>query len=490
MNVVPLFEAIASRPAGTAVLRGPAGSWDAPALLGEVAAFAARLAGGRVLAVLADNGPAWAIADLAALHAGIVHLPLPAFFSAAQLAHALQAAGADMLLTDQPARIAALELGFAPAGEWQGLALLRRAVAPAALPAGTAKLSFTSGSTGAPKGVCLSAAGLLATATALTWRLGDLGIARHLAVLPLALLLENVAGVYAPLLLGAEVRLPPLQALGWAGMAGFDPAALQRAVTASESASVILVPELLKAWTQYLAAAGERAPAALRFAAVGGARVDAALLARARALGLPAYQGYGLTECGSVVSLNRPGDDGDGVGRPLGHAAVRVADGELHIATPAFLGYLGSAADPGEFATGDLGHLDAAGHLHLSGRRKNLLVTSYGRNVAPEWVESVLLAQPEVAQAVVGGESRPWLHGVLVPMPGAGEAGLARAVARANAALPDYARLGGWIAAAPFTPQNGQATGNGRPVRAAILNHHAAALAALYQREESTDVVL
>ncbi len=490
MSAAPLFDSLAARPAGTPVLHGSAGSWDAPALLREIEDFAARLTGGRVLAVLADNGPAWVIADLATLHSGMVHLPLPAFFNGAQLAHALQASGADLLLTDQPARVATLGLGFAPAGEWQGLVLLRRDVAPAALPRGTAKLSFTSGSTGAPKGVCLSAAGLLATATALTDRLGDLGIARHLAVLPLALLLENVAGVYAPLLLGAEVRLSPLQALGWTGMAGFDPAALQRAATMSKPGSVILVPELLKAWTQYLAVTGTRAPTALRYAAVGGARVDAGLLARARALGLPAYQGYGLTECGSAVSLNRPGDDGDGVGRPLGHAVVRVVEGELRIATPAFLGYLGGSAEAGEFATGDLGDIDAQGHLHLSGRRKNLLVTSFGRNIAPEWVESVLLAQPEIMQVVVAGESRPWLHGVLVPLPGAGREDLARAVTRANAVLPDYARIGGWIAAAPFSPQNGLATGNGRPLRTAILNFHAAALVALYHREEPTDVVL
>ena len=143
-----------------------------------------------------------------------------------------------------------------------------------------------------------------------------------------------------------------------------------------------------------------------------------------------------------------------------------------------------------EFATGDLGALTADGHLQISGRRKNLLITSFGRNVAPEWVEAALLAQPAIAQALVAGEARPWLAALLVPAPGAGEAALAAAVAAANATLPDYARIGGWAAAEPFTPTNGQATGNGRPKRAAILSHYAAALAALYEAEETRDAVL
>lgn len=496
MNGGSLFAALAARPPGDIVLRGERSAWNAVAVRHAVRDLADRFAGSRVLAVLADNGPEWVIADLAALHAGLVHLPLPAFFSPAQLAHALTATAADALLTDQPERIDGLGLGFVRAGQWNGLAFMQRQTAAARLPAGTAKVSFTSGSTGSPKGVCLSAAGLLATASALAARLADIPVRRHLAVLPLALLLENVAGIHAPLLRGAEVILPPLPKLGWRGMAGFDPEALQGVAAAAAAHSLILVPELLKAWTQFLAASGQPAPAGLQYVAVGGARVDQTLLARARAQGLPVYQGYGLTECGSVVSLNRPGDDGAAVGRPLDHVVVRVEDGELRVATQAFLGYLGDAASDaphgsqGGFATGDLGHLDGDGHLHLSGRRKHLLITSYGRNIAPEWIEAVLLAQPEIAQAVVAGESRPWLNGVLVPAPGVDAAGLARAVARANAALPDYARIGGWIDVPAFTPQNGQATGNGRPMRASILNHHAAALAALYHTEEPADVVL
>lgn len=495
MNGEGLFAALAGRAPDAVVLRGATQTWHAAALLENVQALAARLSAGRVIAVLADNSPSWVMADLAALAAGAVHLPLPTFFSPAQMAHVLQQTGADALLTDQPARIVALDLGFVATGKWAGLVWMERVSAGNAavnIPVGTAKISFTSGSTGTPKGVCLSAAGLMATAEALTSRLAELPITRHLAVLPLALLLENTAGIYAPLLRGAEIHLPALQTLGWRGMAGFDPAALQQAVEAARPHSLILVPELLKAWTLFLGASGQHAPAGLVFVAVGGARVDPALLQRARALGIPAYQGYGLTECGSVVSLNCPGDDRAGVGRPLPHVRLRIDAGEVQVGTPAFLGYLDTAAaeQAPDFATGDLGQLDSAGHLHLSGRSKNLLITSFGRNIAPEWVEAALLAQPAIAQAMVSGDARPWLSAVLVAAPGATPGELNAAVAQANSTLPDYAQIGGWITSEPFTLANGRATGNGRPVRSAISTHHAAALAALYEEEETVNAVL
>ena len=494
-----LFSALETLPGERMVLSGSGQTRTAGALRMDAGRLAMRLQQhhGKVLAVLADNGPTWVAADLAALQAGIVHLPLPGFFSNAQLIHALQTSAADLLLTDQAARIAGLELGFDVVGQWDGLALLGRAIEPAQLPAGTAKISFTSGSTGQPKGVCLSAAGLLDTAEAVSAALADLPIERHLSVLPLALLLENVAGIYAPLMRGAEIVLPKLADLGWRGMGcNFDPLQLARQVETTRPSSLILVPELLKAWTLALQAANRHAPSSLKFVAVGGARCDAALITDARSVGLPAYEGYGLTECGSVVSLNRPGaDQSGGVGQPLQHVRIRVDAGrELRIKSRAFLNYLADAsAAPlidGEFASGDLGHLNAAGFLQLSGRRKNLIITAYGRNVAPEWVEAALLAQPEIAQAVVSGEARPWLAALLVAMPGVEASGLANAVARANATLPDYARVGDWLLCTPFNFVNGMATGNGRPIRAAILKQQAAALESLYTTQESAHAVL
>ncbi len=487
------------------VLSGHDGTRSATALLIDVQAFAdwLRQRAVRVMAVLADNGTTWVTADLAALQAGVVHLPLPAFFSDTQLAHALDASGTDLLLTDQAMRVTALDLGFREIGQWDGLALLGRAVVPVPLPQGTAKISFTSGSTGTPKGVCLSSSGLLETARAVDTALSGLSIQRHLAVLPLSLLLENVAGLYAPLLRGAEIVLPKLEQLGWRGMAGFDPLALVARVEAEAPSSLILVPELLKAWTLALEATGHRAPASLAFVAVGGARVDRALLERARLAGLPAYEGYGLTECGSVVSLNRPGADRIGtVGQPLGHVSIEVDDGNpnentnpsevrIRARARAFLGYLGDPQpSPEIWPTGDIGRMDEAGFLGLSGRSKNLLITAYGRNISPEWVEAALTAQPEITQAVVVGDARPWLTAVLVPAPGVDADVLSWVVARANAFLPDYARIGDWIAAPPFMPAQGLSTGNGRPIRAAIAARYGEQINALYPSPEKSHAFL
>lgn len=452
--------------------------------------MAERLRGCRVVAVLADNSLDWVLADLATLQLGAVHLPLPTFFSPAQATHALVQAGADAVLTDQPERITALALGFECSGKQGTLSLMRRETEAQRLPAACAKISFTSGSTGSPKGVCLSAAGLMATAKAVQDTLSTLGLGKHLAVLPLSLLLENTAGIYAALLNGSHVHLPSLSQLGWRGMAGFDPAALQQATASAQANSMILVPELLKAWTLYLMTTRQRAQKSLRFVAVGGAHVDPALIQQARQVGIPAYEGYGLTECGSVVSLNRPGDDGTGVGRVLPHVRLRITHGEVHLQTPAFLGYTGTAEPLAqavcEFATGDLGEIDAQGHLHLMGRSKNLLISSFGRNISPEWIESVLLAQSAILQAVVLGDARPWLLAVIVPMPGVAPAAVDAALAQANAQLPDYARVQRWLASAPMTLANGLSTGNGRPRRDAIKQHFAQAIDSLYRLEETT----
>ena len=410
-------------------------------------AQALRAARPRVLGLLADNGPAWVIADLAAQKAGVVLVPLPAFFTAAQLAHAVGASGMDALLG------AALP-GFAPAGDIEGLPFHRRQARAAEFPPGTAKITYTSGTTGAPKGVPLSAAQQSAVAGALAQATAALGLRRHLCLLPLAVLLENVAGVYAPLRAGMEVCVPPLAEVGMRGSSGFDARACLAALARWRPDSVILLPQMLAALCAVLER-GVPPPASLKLAAVGGAKVSPALIARARALGVPAYEGYGLSECASVVSLNLPGADRPGsAGRPLQHARVSIEEHEIVI---------------NQIRTGDLGRLDADGYLYIEGRRKHVLITSFGRNVSPEWPEAELLAGQAIAQAAVFGEARARLCALIVPAPGASREAVDAQVRAANERLPDYARIGAWLRAdEPFTPQNGLATANGRARRDAL----------------------
>jgi long-subunit acyl-CoA synthetase (AMP-forming) len=205
-------------------------------------------------------------------------------------------------------------------------------------------------------------------------------------------------------------------------------------------------------------------------------------MAQARLVGLPAYEGYGLSEAGSVQTLNLPhGDRPGSAGKALPHARLRIdGDGQIWAAGSLMLGYLGSDRDalPAWLATGDLGRIDVDGFLHIEGRRRNVLITSFGRNVSPEWVESELQAAPAIANAVVFGDGQPALAAVLWPARAdTSDDDLAQAVARANARLPDYARVASWRRGrSPFTAGSGMATADGRPRREAIARLHADAL--------------
>ena len=458
--------------------------WSAVELDSAVVDAAALLRGSgtRVLATLLDNGAAFVVLDEAAAKAGVVHVPLPLFFTAEQTQHALRSAGVDTLITAAPLarqwpalRWAAADVGGEP------VALARLPAAPAALPEGTAKITFTSGSTGAPKGVCLSADAMRRVARGLVDAMAPLGITRHLNALPFAVLLENIAGLVAPRLHGTTVISRPLATLGLGGAASFDAARFDAAVRALQPESLILLPQMLRAWCSHLQHSGQRAPAGLKFVAVGGAAVGEPLIRGAQALGIPAGEGYGLSEGASVQTLNLPGADRPGsAGRALPHARLRVApDGELLMAGSLFSGYLGDPAPvPDWWPTGDLGRIDDEGYVYVLGRKKNLLITSYGRNVSPEWVETALRSQPALLQAVAFGDGEPALAAVLWPLdPAAGDAALQAAVDTANATLPDYARIVTWVRGrAAFDVASGLATANGRPQRAAILRAHADAL--------------
>jgi len=143
------------------------------------------------------------------------------------------------------------------------------------------------------------------------------------------------------------------------------------------------------------------------------------------ALGLTLLQGYGQTEAGPVISCNRPkaGLKMDTVGPPLAGVEVRIADdGELLVAGEQVMqGYWRNDAETartvvgGWLHTGDIGHLDDKGRIVITDRKKDMIVNDKGDNISPQRVEGMLTLQPEIAQAMVTGDQRPYLVGLIVP---------------------------------------------------------------------------
>ncbi|MBT0668902.1 long-chain fatty acid--CoA ligase [Novosphingobium profundi] len=143
------------------------------------------------------------------------------------------------------------------------------------------------------------------------------------------------------------------------------------------------------------------------------------------AMGLTLLQGYGQTESGPVISVNRPraGIKMDTVGPPLRHAEVRIAeDGEICVRGELVMhGYWQNEAasraalQDGWLLTGDIGHIDDKGRICITDRKKDMIVNDKGDNVSPQRIESMLTLQPEIAQAMVAGDRRPYVVGLIVP---------------------------------------------------------------------------
>jgi long-chain acyl-CoA synthetase len=445
------------------------------------------------VALYLDNCSQWVIADLAAHLCNIPIVPLPTFFSQAQLSHMIEDVGADILIThcqlnQQPLLSLFQEQPIEQ--DDNGFVIYRKVThKKVSYPSGLAKITYTSGSTGTPKGVCLNVSAQLAVANSLNAVLKPLEIEKHLCVLPLSTLLENIAGVWAPLSIGASVAIPSLVELGFGGASDLDPQKFLSTVAKYDPESIILVPELLNVMVSGYEA-GFHKPSKLKFIAVGGAKVSSSLLKRAHALGLPVYEGYGLSEACSVTTLNKPSHNKAGTsGQVLPHVKIRISsDNEIEVSGSNMLGYLHEDKKMPEFyPTGDLGEIDNEGFVTIHGRKKNLFITSYGRQVNPEWVEEALCKNEKIFQAVVYGESLPFNIAVIVLSDSSIETkDINECIERSNKLLPDYAKVSCYIIAdAAFSFQDDTLTSNGRIKRTKVYETYSNQIQALTESYSS-----
>jgi len=461
----------------------------------EVTALAAGLRAigvmpGDRVALVAENRPEWAIADLAIMTAGAVSVPTyttntvrdhlhilenscarAVIVSTAKLtqtviAAALQSSNCRDLVVMEPVR--ATQSSTVEIHRWDEL---MAAHANAALPEQTATredlacLVYTSGTGGAPRGVRFHHGMILHNVEGASAILRE-DFARipdvFLSFLPLSHSYEHTAGLYFPIALGGQIffaesieklaanieevrptvmvvvprlfevlRQRMLRAIEKKG--GLAPRLLaaaerierkraeDRALSLTDRVLVPLIEQTLRK------TARRRFGGRLKGMISGGAPLNPEVGRFFSALGLNVLQGYGQTESGPIMSCNRPSAriKMHTVGPPLKDTEVRIAeDGEILCRGELVMhGYWNNPAETaaalkdGWLHTGDIGHIDPDGHIVITDRKKDIIVLDKGDNVSPQRVQGMLTLQPEIVQAMVYGDKRPYLVGLVVPDP-------------------------------------------------------------------------
>jgi long-chain acyl-CoA synthetase len=409
---------------------------------------------------------------------------------AARLWPALAGAPALKLVVSMEPLSAVAQLSV-PVLAWaEALALGEQIAAPSADPAATlsrddlACFIYTSGTGGNPKGVMLTHGNILANVAGAHAVLETLGLGDDevfLSFLPLSHAYEHTGGQFLPMAVGAQIyyadgldalasnflevrptivacvprlyevmrqrmlrmtaRQPRLKAKLFAKAVDLGSKAYERPKTMSlaERAFNRLLDKLVRD------AVRARFGGRIKALVSGGAPLNYDVGLFFMALGVPLFQGYGLTECAPVISVNGPGQMKlHTVGRPIPGMKVRIAeDGEILVRGPSVMrGYWRDEAGTshvlrdGWLHTGDVGVFDEDGFLQITDRKKDIIVNSGGDNVAPQRVEGVLALQPEIAQVIVYGDGRPHLVALIVP-----DADFTKAYARQHRLKPDLVEL-------------------------------------------------
>jgi long-chain acyl-CoA synthetase len=386
-------------------------------------------------------------------------------------------------------------------------------------------LIYTSGTGGSPRGVMLPHRCVLSNCAGAFELVRPLGLKdeTYLSYLPLSHAYEHTVGQFFLLSLGTEVVYARGVEHLAADMLSVRPTILtavprvlevirmrvltqvaretplrqrlfQMAVTIGlkrvDRASLTLTERMLDPLLDRLVRAKVRARFGGRLVAAmsGGARLEPEVGRFFLALGLTIMQGYGQTEAGPVISANPPDAIRiDTVGTPLRGVDLRIAeDGEILVRGGLVMdGYWNRPQDTasvihdGWLHTGDIGELDR-GYLRITDRKKDMIVLSGGENVSPAKIEGMLMAETEIAQAVVIGEGRSGLSALVVPAEGYDDVAVALAISRTNHRLSVTERIRKHALVPPFTIENGLLTPSQKIKRVLVMRANAHVVAGLH----------
>jgi long-chain acyl-CoA synthetase len=436
-------------------------------IAGDVAKTAAVLVelgvqrGDRV-AQLSENRYEWIVLDFAVQMAGAVHVPIHAPLTGQQVAFQVRHSGAKVLFVSTPEQAGKLDRCIASevdrdlgqrlcivsydscpevAGrtvrtlaELQASATLDKGILDKGIDASCqtrkaitadslSTILYTSGTTGEPKGVLLTQGNLASNACATIAAFGWLPDQTRLNFLPLSHIFARTCDLYCWLVEGSKMALAEARETVIADCQAVQPTYMNgvpyfydRVYRGLCEKGVQDIPGALK-----MALGG-----AIEKCCAGGAALPPHLYDYYHGQGVPLLEGYGLSESSPVITLSTATHHRRGsCGRAIPGIDLRIADdGEILTRGPHVMqGYYENPAATAEVLkegwlyTGDIGHLDNDGFLFITGRKKEIIVTSAGKNIAPVYLESLLTQDPLILQAMVIGDGRSCLAALVVPNP-------------------------------------------------------------------------
>lgn len=399
-----------------------------------------------------ENRYEWIVADLATQACEAIHVPLHAPLSGAQALYQIQHSGARVVLLSGQTQIDKLEefaselpqsitilshdesvsgIGEHKTSSWKSLvdastsATTGSDLAVQARQRTTedtvATILYTSGTTGEPKGVTLTQRNVISNVHSVLATFDESEDDLRLCFLPLSHIFARTCDLYTWIGSGAQFALaesretivPDCQALQPTILNGvpYFYEKLQNGLTAAGAADT---PGALRHML------GGR----LRACCSGGAALPVHTFDFFQIQQIPILQGYGLTETAPVLTMSTEAECKRGtVGPPLEGVSIRIGDDEEILAKGPniMLGYwndseaTAAAIVDGWFHTGDLGEVDEDGYLKITGRKKELIVTATGKNIAPTLLESLLCRDPLIEQAMVLGDDQKYLAALIVP---------------------------------------------------------------------------
>lgn len=383
---------------------------------------------------IAPNSRGWVLFDLACHLAGVVHVPLHASLSPSQLIEQIRHSEARCVFVDSddlqqklaslnPEGIRVVRYGSvrAPtvsAKSWENYT----AYGGTARPDDLATILYTSGTTGEPKGVMLTQRNLSSNAQAVVETFGETEQREvRLNILPLSHIFARTCDLYAWLVRGSTLAIAESRDTVMEDLQSIKPTTINGVPYFYERLRRVLCE---KGYDKTPGALRQLLGGEIRSCCSGGAALPPATIDYFAAQEVPLLQGYGLTETSPVITmstraLNRPGT----CGRALPGIDLRIAeDGEVLTRGPhVMLGYYKNAIATAEVIrdgwlhTGDMGHLDADSFLRIIGRKKEMIVLSTGKKIAPSLIENRLSQDSLVAQAIVVGEGQSHLGALVVP---------------------------------------------------------------------------